>query len=56
MMANLLRTRVWDAPMGATVSCGGGASNGLKGFLFSEDEECGGFGLLAREGEKRSWN
>lgn len=44
--------------MGATVSCGGGFSKGLKGFFFSgeEEEEGGGFGLLAREGEKRSWN
>lgn len=45
--------------MGVTVSCGGGFSKGLKGFFFSgpeEEDEGGAFGLLAREGEKRSWN
>lgn len=41
--------------MGETVSCGGGFSNGLKDFFFSgPDEEGGGFGLLAKDGEKRS--
>lgn len=49
--------------MGATVRAGGGFSKGLKGFsvfflscCFSVEDGGGGLGLLAREGEKRSWN
>lgn len=43
--------------MGPIVRARGGSSKGLNGFLdLSSEDEGGGFGLLAREGEKRSWN
>lgn len=38
---------------------GGGFSNGLKGFAFLSGPLLAGggpLGLLARDGEKRSWN
>lgn len=54
-MANLFSTRMWLGSMVPMVRAGGGFSKGLNGFLGDlSSDEGGGFGLLAREGEKRS--
>jgi hypothetical protein len=58
----LFRTRLWCGGRGETSKAAEGLAKGLKGFGFGfesggeEDEEGGGLGFEARDGEKRSWN
>lgn len=59
-MANLFRTRLWVGwwlmVTGVMRRAGEGLAKGLKGGFLSAEGEGDGLGLLAREGEKRSWN